>query len=94
MQFGSNPPTSAGTTAGVAALGFDQGTFPGQVFFNVPPGQTGNLERNFISGPTFFNWDASIIKNINVTERVRFQIRGEAFNVLNRANFFTGNLDV
>ena len=49
------------------------------------------MERNFISGPTYLNWDASIIKNIPITERVRFQIRGEAFNVLNRSNFaYTG----
>jgi hypothetical protein len=57
----------------------------------VPPGQTGNLERAFVNGPLYVNWDASIIKNIPITERVRFQIRGEAFNVLNRANFFVGN---
>ena len=90
-QNGLIRPRQPGTTAGVAALGFGQGTFPGQVFFNVPPGQTGTMERNFISGPTFLNWDASIIKNIPITERVRFQIRGEAFNVLNRSNFaYTG----
>jgi hypothetical protein len=84
-------PRVAGTTAGVASLGFSPitgaQTFPGQVFFNVAPGQTGNMERNFISGPTYFKWDASIIKNIRITETTRFQIRAEAFNVLNRANF-------
>jgi hypothetical protein len=84
-------PRVAGTTAGVASLGFDPitgpKTFPGQVFFNVAPGQTGNMERNFISGPTYFKWDASIIKNIRITETTRFQIRAEAFNVLNRSNF-------
>lgn len=85
-------PRLAGTTAGVGSLGFNQtsltqATFPGQVFFHVAPGQTGNMERNFLRGPTYFNWDASIIKNIRITERVRFQLRGEAFNVLNRSNF-------
>jgi hypothetical protein len=93
-------PRVAGTTAGVASLGFNPfgapGTvvpqsFPGQVFFNVAPGQTGNMERNFISGPTYLNWDASIIKNIRITENTRFQIRAEAFNVLNRSNFFITN---
>jgi hypothetical protein len=74
-------------SGGQAALGFGQGTFPGQVFFNVAPGQTGNLERNFVSSPTFLNWDASLIKNIRISENVRFQIRAEAFNVLNRSNF-------
>jgi hypothetical protein len=84
-------PRVAGTTAGVASLGFDPisgpKTFPGQVFFNVAPGQTGNMERNFINSPNFMNWDASLIKNIRISESVRFQIRAEAFNVLNRANF-------
>jgi hypothetical protein len=88
-------PRVAGTTAGVASLGFSPitgaQTFPGQVFFNVAPGQTGNMERNFVSGPTYFKWDASIIKNIRITENTRFQIRAEAFNVLNRSNFAITN---
>lgn len=88
-------PRAAGTTAGLASLGFDPvtgpKTFPGQVFFNVPPGQTGTMERNFINGPSYFNWDASIIKNIRINERVRFQIRGEFFNVTNGAHFAITN---
>lgn len=91
-------PRVAGTTAGVASLGFNPingaagggglpQTFPGQVFFNVAPGQTGNIERNFLSGPLFFNWDASVIKNIPITETVRIQVRGEAFNLVNRTHF-------
>jgi len=97
-QNGVVAPRVAGTTAGVASLGYDPiglagnvKTFPGQVFFSVAPGQTGNMERNFLSGPTYFNWDASIIKNIKITERVRFQIRGEGFNLLNRTNFAITN---
>ena len=94
-QNGVIAPRVAGTTAGVASLGFSPitgaTTFPGQVFFNVAPGQTGNMERNFISGPTYIKWDASIIKNIRITENTRFQIRAEAFNVLNRANFAITN---
>jgi hypothetical protein len=86
-QSGLIRPRLAGTTAGVASLGFDQPTFPGQVFFNVAPGQRGNMEPNFLHLPMKLNWDASIIKNIKITERVRFQMRAEAFNVLNRANF-------
>jgi hypothetical protein len=86
-QQGLTRPRLAGTTAGVAALGFDQATFPGQVFFNVAPGQRGNMEPNFLHLPMKLNWDASIIKNIPITERVRFQLRAELFNVLNRANF-------
>jgi hypothetical protein len=38
-------------------------------------------------GPGFSEWDAGIFKNIKITERVNFQFRAEAFDVLNRANF-------
>ena len=45
-----------------------------------------NDARNDIAN----NWDFSALKNFRITERVRFQVRAEAFNVLNRANFFVG----
>lgn len=62
--------------------------FPGQVFFRAQPGQTGNLARNFFNGPWYINWDAGLIKNIAFNERMRVQLRAEAFNVLNHTNFF------
>ncbi|MFH4324949.1 hypothetical protein WAJ71_20630, partial [Acinetobacter baumannii] len=44
---------------GRAANGFDPSALPfsGQVFFNVAPGQTGNMVRNAWNGPIYFNWD-------------------------------------
>jgi hypothetical protein len=88
-QLGLVRPRLAGTTAGVAALGFDQPTFPGQVFFNVAPGQRGNMPINFLHGPWFFNWDASIIKKIHLDSEGKYslQLRAEAFNLLNQARF-------
>src|SRR5262245_27570713 len=74
-------------SAGRAAEGFGSTPFNGQVFFNVAPGQTGNLDRAFINGPLFFNLDASVVKNIQILETVKLQLRLEAFNALNRANF-------
>jgi len=73
--------------SGRGAEGFGSTPFAGQVFFNVPPGELGQLERFFVNGPMYFNIDASLLKNIPIKENVRFQIRVEAFNVLNRANF-------
>ncbi len=40
---------------------------------------------NFLHAPSYFDWDASIIKNIRITEKTKFQVRVEAFNVLNQA---------
>jgi hypothetical protein len=81
-----NTQTCQGT--GRAAEGLGSTPFAGQVFFNNGPGETGTLERAFINGPWTFNWDASIIKNIQMTENTRLQLRVEAFNVLNKTNFF------
>ena len=78
----------AGTTAGVAALGFDQPTFPGQVFFDVAPGQRGNMPINFLHGPWYFDWDASIIKNIRITEgRPNCRCARKRLTLLNQARF-------
>jgi hypothetical protein len=58
--------------------------FANQVFFFNGAGQVGNLPRNFINGLPYWNWDASLIKNIRFTERMKLQLRMEAFNVLNK----------
>ncbi|MEZ5428003.1 MAG: carboxypeptidase regulatory-like domain-containing protein [Pyrinomonadaceae bacterium] len=77
-----------GTATGGNVLPTNSGAFPGQVFFAAQAGQTGNLARSIINGPLYFNWDAGLIKNIAISERMRLQLRAEAFNVLNNVNFF------
>lgn len=69
----------------------DQAPYEGQIFSFNRAGSTGNLPRYFINGPKFINWDAGLSKNIRFSESIRLQIRGEVFNVLNRANFFPFN---
>lgn len=73
--------------SGRASEGFGTTPFAGQAFFNVAPGQTGNLQRTIVDGPGYFNIDASLIKNIRISEGSRIQLRMEAFNALNNANF-------
>ena len=85
-------PSVINPATGRASEGIGSTPFSGQVFFNNPPGTTGTLERNFINGPWYVNWDAGLIRNFRLSENVRFQVRAEAFNVLNRANFFIGNV--
>lgn len=77
--------------SGAATAGAGSPTFAGQALFNVPAGQVGNIERGLINGPLYFNIDASLIKNISITESTRLQLRVEAFNLLNHTNFFIGN---
>ncbi len=50
-------------------------------------GTFGDLGRNSIYGPAFRNWDFSISKNTQLTERLSLQLRAEVFNLLNHPNF-------
>ena len=85
-----NPSAISPTTLALTN-GPGQPAFAGQVFFNNPAGTVGNVERAAFNGPGFFNIDASIFKNFRINERVRFQIRAEAFNLLNHTNFAITN---
>jgi len=55
--------------------------------FPVPTlGSEGNEIWNGFRGPNFFNTDISLMKETALGERMRLQIRLDAFNVFNRAN--------
>ena len=77
----------AGRT-GRGAEGFGTTPFSGQAFFNNAPGQTSGLERSVVNGPTFSQLNLTLIKRFAFGERYSFQIQGDAFNVLNKTNFF------
>jgi hypothetical protein len=47
----------------------------------------GSLGRNAIYGPGFSNTDLSIVKNVTLAGTARLQLRAEAFNLFNQANF-------
>jgi hypothetical protein len=47
----------------------------------------GNLGRNVVTGPGWSDLDLALVKNTRVTERFRLQIRADAFDTLNQANF-------
>jgi TonB dependent receptor len=56
--------------------------------FAFPPfGSFGDAGRNILVGPGFQNVNASLVKNTALTERVNLQLRVEAFNLFNHANF-------
>ncbi|MDX2152595.1 MAG: carboxypeptidase regulatory-like domain-containing protein [Bryobacteraceae bacterium] len=52
-----------------------------------PFGSFGNSGRNILDGPGLQTINLSLLKNARLTEAVTLQLRGEAFNALNRANF-------
>jgi hypothetical protein len=57
-------------------------------FADVPAGvvRPGNTGRGTILGPGYQNWNLSLFKNFNFTERWKIQLRGEAFNFVNHPN--------
>ena len=60
--------------------------------FMLPAAGTyGNLGRGTYTGPGLADFDCSMVKNIAVNERMRFQIRSEFFNILNHTNLGTPN---
>jgi hypothetical protein len=60
--------------------------------FAAPTGTAfGNVGRNFLSGPGFFNLDASLAKSIRFTERLNLEVRLEAFSATNTPQFFFGS---
>ena len=48
----------------------------------------GNVGRNSISGPNFFDLDTALSKSIRFTERYNLDLRLEAFGVTNTPQFF------
>ncbi|HEV2802877.1 MAG TPA: TonB-dependent receptor [Pyrinomonadaceae bacterium] len=56
--------------------------------FTFPPSGTfGNAGRNVIDGPGYQNFNASLLKNTRLSERINLQLRLEAFNLFNHPNF-------
>jgi hypothetical protein len=49
-------------------------------------GTFGNIGRNQLVAPGLFNTDLALAKNFNLTERLIFQLRAEAFNAFNQVN--------
>jgi hypothetical protein len=66
-----------------------------QSSFAQPTGvRFGSSGRNTLSGPNFFNADASLFKLISFTERIKMELRGEAFGVTNTPQFNNPTTDV
>jgi hypothetical protein len=55
------------------------------------PSTIGDIGRNFLRGPAYFQWDLSGMKNFAITGKLKMQFRADIFNVLNHPNF--SNID-
>ncbi len=60
--------------------------------FTTPPAYTfGNAGRNTVESPGMQLMDLALTREFHLTETLRLQVRGEAFNALNHTNLGTPN---
>jgi len=60
--------------------------------FSAPAyGTVGNAPRDGLVGPGFADWDLSLLKSTEISERTRLQFRAEFFNILNHTNLSLPN---
>ena len=65
-----------------------QPEFNSSLFAPETLGQLGNSPRRFFHGPGIVNFDMQVSKTMRLTESKSFDIRVEAFNVFNHAQFY------
>jgi hypothetical protein len=76
---------------------FSHGTRNPRQWFNpgafaAPPAYTfGNVGRNSVYGPGMQTFDAAVVRAFSITERLKFETRGEFFNALNHVNYDVPN---
>ena len=55
--------------------------------FTTPAaGTAGNVRKDYLQGPGYFDWDSGLLRNISFTERYGLQFRAEYFNLINHTN--------
>ncbi|PWU09523.1 MAG: hypothetical protein C5B51_06110 [Terriglobia bacterium] len=64
-------------------FGNGQSFFNNSAFFAPAGANIGNLGRNSLRGPDFWNYNLSLFKSFRVRDRFNFELRGEAYNLSN-----------
>jgi hypothetical protein len=54
----------------------------------------GQMERNTLVGPSYFNTDFSVKKSFTITETSKLRLEGNFFNIFNHPQFLTPNNDL
>ncbi len=93
---GVGPAPVTGQSVSCAPTDMSCHYFDPTAFAPVPAGQArfGTTGRNIIRGPGFFNLDASIFRDFDITEKVKFQIKAEMFSATNTPHYNNPGIDV
>ena len=86
-QGSANRPDQTGEARILGGLGPGQLYFDTSVFVNPAPGTFGNVGRNSLRGPSYFNYNATLARTLNLGEKFRLQGQMTVFNVTNTAHF-------
>ena len=62
--------------------------FNTSLFSEETLGNLGNAKRRMFHGPGIENFDMTLQKNLRLGEEKSLELRGEAFNVFNHAQFY------
>jgi len=79
-------PDVSGYTENMSRQGFLNGVFSPTQFTTPAFGTEGNEKSNLFRNPRFAETDAALLKDTNITERVKLQLRFEFFNIFNHPN--------
>jgi hypothetical protein len=75
---------SAGATVGYLANN------PNAYYIQAGPGALATATRNTLSTPVINNWDFSLLKRLNITERQSVEFAFQATNIFNHAQYVPG----
>jgi hypothetical protein len=89
-----NAPTTSLQASGWTRQQFLAGIMPASAFTAPLPGLDGNLGRNTYRGPGFAQTDLSLVKGFFLTERIKANLRADAFNAFNRVNLNNPTMDL
>jgi hypothetical protein len=84
-QFADRPIAGSGSLP--ISFGDPAHVFPTSYFSLPAAGNIGNVGRNAYYGPSYTDFDFSLLKNFPVSESMKFQFRADVFNLLNHPNF-------
>jgi hypothetical protein len=87
--FRGDPSTIGSVVKGASSVTYFSAAEKAQ--FSTPGVGDLGTGRNIFTGPGFFQTDFALHKAIPMTERVQFELRGEAFNIFNNVNFTQPN---
>jgi hypothetical protein len=71
----------------------DHWTNPTYFFSDLPPYPNDMTGRNTFRAPGNWDMDLGLYKTFRLTERLRFQLRAEAYNLFNHANLYVEGID-